>query len=142
MSKELTLHINGETYEFTIGRKLGQVPESETLIRLHKRGKPYRDFQSNFHKIQNGDLAMSTPVRRYQRLFIIIYVPNFCDYLLFAGIMAGRLPALCFVLLPYGIRAFAGRFPNRALVLRSAPTGFGEVLRAKPRRAEAALRLP
>ena len=32
MSKELTLHINGETYEFTIGRKLGQVPESETLL--------------------------------------------------------------------------------------------------------------
>ena len=32
MSKELTLHINGQTYEFTIGRKLGQIPESETLL--------------------------------------------------------------------------------------------------------------
>ena len=32
MSKELTLHINGKTYEFSIGRKLGQIPESETLL--------------------------------------------------------------------------------------------------------------
>ena len=32
MGSELTLKINGETYEFTIGRRLGQIPESETLL--------------------------------------------------------------------------------------------------------------
>ncbi len=32
MSRDLTLHINGDTYEFTIGRRLGQIPESETLL--------------------------------------------------------------------------------------------------------------
>lgn len=32
MSRDLTLNINGQTYEFTIGRKLGQIPESETLL--------------------------------------------------------------------------------------------------------------
>ncbi len=28
MGSELTLKINGETYEFTIGRRLGQIPEN------------------------------------------------------------------------------------------------------------------
>ena len=32
MSNELTLNINGETYAFTIGRRLGQIPETETLL--------------------------------------------------------------------------------------------------------------
>ena len=32
MGRDLTLHINGQTYQFTIGRKLGQIPESETLL--------------------------------------------------------------------------------------------------------------
>jgi carbon-monoxide dehydrogenase small subunit len=32
MSKDLTLTINGQAYEFTIGRRLGQIPESETLL--------------------------------------------------------------------------------------------------------------
>lgn len=32
MSKELTLRINGEEYDFTIGNRLGQIPESETLL--------------------------------------------------------------------------------------------------------------
>ena len=32
MSRDLTLKINGQTYEFTIGRRLGQIPESETLL--------------------------------------------------------------------------------------------------------------
>ena len=37
MSKELTLHINGKTYEFSIGRKLGQIPEPETLLKRCER---------------------------------------------------------------------------------------------------------
>ena len=32
MSRELTLKINGDSYEFTVGRRLGQIPESETLL--------------------------------------------------------------------------------------------------------------
>ena len=32
MSKDLTLHVNGKTYQFSIGRRLGQIPESETLL--------------------------------------------------------------------------------------------------------------
>lgn len=32
MNNDLTLSINGNSYEFTIGRKLGQIPESETLL--------------------------------------------------------------------------------------------------------------
>ena len=47
MSKELTLHINGKTYEFSIGRKLGQIPESETLLetlRERSRPEPARSF--------------------------------------------------------------------------------------------------
>ncbi len=32
MSNDLTLKINGEEYYFTIGRRLGQIPESETLL--------------------------------------------------------------------------------------------------------------
>lgn len=32
MNNELTLKINGETYDFTVGRRLGQIPESETLL--------------------------------------------------------------------------------------------------------------
>ncbi len=32
MSKDITLKINGESYEFTIGRRLGQIPENETLL--------------------------------------------------------------------------------------------------------------
>ncbi len=32
MSKELNLKINGHVYEFTVGDRLGQIPESETLL--------------------------------------------------------------------------------------------------------------
>ena len=32
MSKDLTLHVNGKTYQFSIGRRLRQIPESETLL--------------------------------------------------------------------------------------------------------------
>ena len=32
MSKDLTLKINGQTYELTIGDRMGQVPETETLL--------------------------------------------------------------------------------------------------------------
>ena len=32
MSKDLTLHVNGKTYQFSTGRRLGQIPESETLL--------------------------------------------------------------------------------------------------------------
>ena len=32
MSKELTLKVNGETYTFTVGDNLGQIPETETLV--------------------------------------------------------------------------------------------------------------
>lgn len=32
MSKELNLKINGNVYEFTVGNRLGQIPESETLL--------------------------------------------------------------------------------------------------------------
>lgn len=32
MNDALVLKINGDTYEYTIGRRLGQVPENETLL--------------------------------------------------------------------------------------------------------------
>ena len=32
MSKDLTLKINGQTHELTIGDRMGQVPETETLL--------------------------------------------------------------------------------------------------------------
>lgn len=32
MSEQIALHVNGECYEFSIGRKLGQIPEAETLL--------------------------------------------------------------------------------------------------------------
>jgi carbon-monoxide dehydrogenase small subunit len=32
MSEQIVLHVNGESYEFSLGRKLGQIPEAETLL--------------------------------------------------------------------------------------------------------------
>lgn len=32
VNNELTLKVNGELYEFTVGKRLGQIPESETLL--------------------------------------------------------------------------------------------------------------
>lgn len=32
MNEQIVLHVNGESYEFVMGRKLGQIPEAETLL--------------------------------------------------------------------------------------------------------------